>query len=179
MIFDAFKDILRFYLQQSFHIHTIHVDGEFGALKDLIQKIPAGPRVNRTIANKNVPEIERHICVVKERSHTFSHSLLFNHIPKLMKIHAVLNITKMLNYFLTKQGIYLEISPRYILTGESLEYKKHSTLQPGQYCQVHNNEGPRNSNKSGNQGAVYLGPYGNIQGGFKFVTLQTGQKITR
>ena len=37
IIFDAFKDIFMFYLQQGFRIQTVHADGEFGALKDLIQ----------------------------------------------------------------------------------------------------------------------------------------------
>ena len=36
IIFDAFKDIFIFYLQQGFRIQTVHADGEFGALKDLI-----------------------------------------------------------------------------------------------------------------------------------------------
>ena len=55
IIFDAFKDVFRLYLQRGFRIQTIHVDGEFGALKDLIQNMPAGPRVNLTSANKYVP----------------------------------------------------------------------------------------------------------------------------
>ena len=96
-----------------------------------------------------------------------------------MTIHAILNIGKMLNYFLTKQGVSSELSPRSILTGESLDYKKHLTIQPGQYCQVHENEGPRNSDKARTQGAICLGPYSNLQGVFKFMSLKTGQKITR
>ena len=71
------------------------------------------------------------------------------------------------------------LSPRYILTGESLDYKKKLTLQPVQYCQVHENKGPSNSDKSKTQGDICLGRYGNLQGGFKFMRLQTGKKITR
>ena len=93
-----------------------------------------------------------------------------------MKIHAILNITKIINYFTTKQGFSSELSPRSILTGELLYYKKHLTLQPGKYYQVH--EGPRNSDKSRTQGDICLGPYGNLQGGFQFMSLQTGQNIT-
>ena len=33
--------------------------------------------------------------------------------------------------------------------------------------------------KSGTQGDIYLGPCGNLQGGFKFVSLQNGHNITR
>ena len=47
------------------------------------------------------------------------------------------------------------------------------------YCQVHENEGPRNSDKTRTQGAICLGPCGNLHGGFKFMSLKTGQKITK
>ena len=42
IVFDAFKDIFIFYLQQGFRIQTVH---------------SGGPTVNLTSANKNVPEI--------------------------------------------------------------------------------------------------------------------------
>ena len=96
-----------------------------------------------------------------------------------MTTHAILNITKMINYFLIKQEISLEISPRSTLTGESLNYKKHLTLQTGQYHQVQNNKVPRNSDKARTQGAICLGTCGNLQDVFKFMSLQTGQNITR
>ena len=56
IIFDAFKAIFRLYLQRGFCIQTVHADVEFGALKDIIQNMPAGPRVNMTSANEHVPE---------------------------------------------------------------------------------------------------------------------------
>ena len=130
IILYAFKAVFRFYLQRGFCIQTVHADGELGALKDLIQNMPAGPRVNLTSANKHVPEIERRVCVVKDRSRAFLPSLPFNRIPKLMTIHAILKIAKMLNYFPTKQGISSELSPCSILEGESLDYKKRLTLHP-------------------------------------------------
>ena len=84
-IFNDFKAVFISYLQQGFRIQTVHAYGEFRALKDLIQNMPAGPRVNLTSANKHVIEIERHICVVKERSLAFLPSLPFNWIPKLIE----------------------------------------------------------------------------------------------
>ena len=35
------------------------------------------------------------------------------------------------------------------------------------------------SDKARTQGTIFLGPCGNLQGGFKFMSLQTGQNITR
>ena len=54
IIFDDFKDIFIFYIQQGFHIQTVYADGEFGALKYLIQNIPSSPRVNLTSTKEHV-----------------------------------------------------------------------------------------------------------------------------
>jgi hypothetical protein len=53
-------------------------------------------------------------------------------------IHIMLNAVKMLNFFPIKGGISNTLSPKTIMSGETLDYKKHLSLQVGQYCQVHN-----------------------------------------
>ena len=140
--------------------------------------MPGGPRLNLTSADEHIPEIERRIWVVKERSRAMRHSLPFNRIPKLITIHAILNIGKMLNYYLTKGGIGIYMSPQEILNGEDLNYNKHLKLQFGQYCQVQENDTPRNSEKARTQGSICLGQSGNQQGGYQFMILKTGKKIT-
>jgi hypothetical protein len=94
-------------------------------------------------------------------------------------IHIVLNAVKMLNFFPTKGGISDTLSPKTIMSGETLNYKKHLSLQVGQYCQVHEEDTPRNSQSPRTKGAISLGPSGNLQGGYKFMALNTGKKITR
>jgi hypothetical protein len=93
-------------------------------------------------------------------------------------IHNVLNAVKMLNFFPTKGGISDTLSPKKIMSGETLDYKKHLSLQVGQYCQVHEEDIPRNSQSPRTKGAILLGPSGNLQGGYKFMALNTGNKIT-
>ena len=44
---------------------------------------------------------------------------------------------KILNYLPTKGGISDTIIPKTIMSGETLDYKKHLSLPIGQYCQVH------------------------------------------
>ena len=92
----------------------------------------------------------------------------------LLMIHMVLNCVKLLNYFPPKGGLSAVISPKTIMSGEQLDYRKHLTLQIGQYCQVHEEENPRNSQLSRTKGAIALGPSGNLQGGYKFMALDTG-----
>ena len=178
-IFKAYHEIHFFYLQRGFHITTLNVDGEFSPLKVPIQSMPGGPRVNLTSANEHVPEIERRIRVVKERARSFRHSLPFNRIPRLLTIHIIFVAVKLLNHFPPKGGISDTISPKTIMTGETLDYKTHLSLQLGQYCQVHEDDTPRNSQLPRTQGAICLGPSGNIQGGFKFMSLTSAKKIVR
>jgi hypothetical protein len=44
---------------------------------------------------------------------------------------------------------------------------------------VHEEDTPRNSQHPRTKGAISLGPSGNLQGGFKFMALNTGKKIIR
>jgi hypothetical protein len=94
-------------------------------------------------------------------------------------IHIVLNAFKMLNFFPTKGGISDTLSPKTIISGETLDSKKHLGLQVGQYCQVHEEDTPRNSQSPRTKGATSLGSSGNLQGGYKFMALNTGNKITQ
>mmetsp|Transcript_36183 Transcript_36183/g.51177 ORF Transcript_36183/g.51177 Transcript_36183/m.51177 type:complete len:412 (+) Transcript_36183:1053-2288(+) len=177
-IFTAFKPIYGFYRRRGFRITTVHADNEFGPLQELINDMPAGPSMNLASAREHVPEIERRIRVVKERVRALRCSLLFNKIPALMTIHMVLHAVKMLTNFPTKAGVSATMSPRELLTDESLDYKKHLCQQFGDYCQVHEEDEPRNSQTPRTQGAICMGPSGNAQGGFKFMTLRTCKKIT-
>jgi hypothetical protein len=65
------------------------------------------------------------------------------------------------------------------MSGETLDFKKHLSLQIGQYCQVHEEDTPRNSQVARTKGAICLGLSGNVQGGFKFMALNSGKKIVR
>jgi hypothetical protein len=176
-IFKAFKEMYHYYLQHGFHITTVHADGEFAPLKTLIEAIPGAHMVNLASANEHVPEIERRIRVVKERCRTTQHSLPFHTIPKIMTIHIVLNVVKLLIFFPTKGGFSDTLSPKTIMSGETLDYKKHMSLQLGQYCQVYEEDNPCNSQISRTKGAISLGPSGNLQGGFKFIALKSDNKI--
>jgi hypothetical protein len=101
-IFKAFKEMYQYYLQRGFHFAMVHADGEFAPLKTLIQAMPGVPMVNIPSANEHIPEIECWIRVVKERCRATPHSLPFHTFPKLMTIHIVLNVVKLLNFFLPR-----------------------------------------------------------------------------
>jgi hypothetical protein len=162
-IFAAYKTVHAMYLHRGFRIKHVNLDGIFGPIQALIQEL--GTRANLASANEHVPEAEQHFGLV---------------CPSLlMVIHMVFQCTRLLNYFPTKGGISDTISPRTLLLGETLDYKKQFRLSIGDYCQVHENDTPRNSQLPRTQGAICLGPSGNTQGGYYFMSLRSGLKITR
>jgi hypothetical protein len=144
-IFKAFTEMYQYYLQRGFHITTVHADGELSPLKTLIEAMPGEPMVNLASSKEHVPEIERRIRVVKERCQATRHILPFHTIPKLMTIHIVLNVVKLLIFFPTNGGVSDTLSPKTIMYGETLDYNKHLSLQLEQYCQVHEEENTHNS----------------------------------
>ena len=176
-IFKHFRDVYRLYKNRGFKIILLLVDGEFAALQTLVHDMEHGPRVNLTSANEHVPEAEWRIRVVKERVRASRHDLPFTRLPKLLTIHMVLDCVKMLNYFPTKGG--LSVSPRLLMTGVGLDSKKHFRVPFGHYCQVHEDDKPRNSMLPRTSGAICLGHSGNLQGGHKFLCLNSGRLIVR
>ena len=56
-IFQAFKEMFRFYIRHGFWISTVHADGEFAPLKQIIKCMPGGPYINVTAANEHAPDI--------------------------------------------------------------------------------------------------------------------------
>ena len=80
--------------------------------------------------------------------------------------------------FPAKGGIP-NVSPRTLITGIKLDYSKHCRLPFGSYVQVHDEPSPTNSPTARTFGAITLGLTGNLQGGYKFLNLWTGKKITR
>ncbi len=106
------------------------------------------------------------------------YSLPFNALPPKVLTHAVLFVTKQLNLFPVKGGISAQFSPKQILMGEVVHYK-FCSMPFGQYCQISEEDAPRNSPAARTQGAIALGPSGNVQGGHKFWTLNTGSVVVQ
>jgi hypothetical protein len=152
--FKAFMEIYQYYLRRGCRNTIVHADGEFAPLTPLIASMPAGPLLNLASPKDHVPEIERRVRVVKERCRAARHGLPFTRIPKLLTIHIVLNSFTLLNFFPPRGENSNTLSPKTILSGESLDYKKHLSLQLGQYCQVHEESIPRNIQLPRTQSAI-------------------------
>ena len=60
-----------------------------------------------------------------------------------------------------------------------LDYKKHCRVQPGTYCEVHDEPVPTNTMAWRSHKAIALGPTGNLQGSVKFYCINTGRVLKR
>ena len=59
------------------------------------------------------------------------------------------------------------------------DYKKHCRVQPGTYCEVHDEPVPTNTMSWRSHEAIALGPTGNLQGSIKFYCINTGRVLKR
>ena len=66
---------------------------------------------------------------MKESCRATHHEIPFQKIPKLLTTHIVLNMVKMINFFLENGGISDSISPKTIMSGKTLDFKKNLYLQ--------------------------------------------------
>ena len=83
-------------------------------------------------------------------------------MSKLLTAHIVLKTVEILKLFPTKGGISDSLSPKTIMSGETLDFKNHLCLHLVQYYQVHDKDIPRNSQAPGIKVSICLGPSGNL-----------------
>ena len=131
----------------------------------------AFPQLNTCGADEHVPEIKRFIRTVKDHVRSVYHSLPYRYIPRLLLVHLVKAAVFWLNAFPHRDGIS-DHSPRYIMTGHTLNFQRHARLELGAYVQTHEEH-------DNFLGAICLGPTGNQQGGHWFLSLTSGARIIR
>jgi len=177
-IFNQLKDVTDYYRTRGFNITTMLMDPEFERLRQKLLTIQV--QLNCASKNEHVPDVERQIRVLKERVRATRHTLPFKNITNLM-LHELINFCAMwINFVPPKGGVSKDLSPRTIMTGSYPNYNTHCRIPFGAYAQVHEENSPTNTTDlPRTTGAICLGPTGNVQGGYKFMSLVTGRKITR
>jgi len=167
--------IIRVYARAGFRVQTILMDNEFEKVKNHLDIAI----LNTTAAAEHVGEIERRIRVVKERSRGIICTLPYPTLPRTMIIHLIHHIVMWLNNFPVKNGISDRFSPREIVLRHKLDYRHHCRAPFGAYCEVYEDNTPTNSTKTRGIPAICLGPTGNIQGTYSFLSLVSGLVIKR
>jgi hypothetical protein len=119
----SIKLVTQTYTTRGFLVTRMMVDGQFeplcGELADL------GIAVNYFSRDEHVPEIERHIRTLKERTWYIYNQLPFKKMPARITTEIVYSSNFWLNMFPPADGVPKTMSPRAIIAGRELKYAKH------------------------------------------------------
>ena len=175
ILIQACERVFNIYSRRGFKIDTLLMDMQFNPIRDAIMK--RGVTLNPTSAKEHVDDIERFIRVIKERARALCSSMPYKKIPKRLIQAIIAHCCRWLNVFPPKNSIST-ISPRTLITGVKLDYNKHCRIEVGAYAQVHEEPDPRNdTSKYRTTGAIALEANDNLQGGIRFLSLNTGRVI--
>jgi hypothetical protein len=171
----ALERVLKVYAKGGFAVQTMMMDMEFEKLVDFLPTVA----INTTAAREHVGEIERKIRVIKERARGTINTLPYLQLPRLMVIELMHFCVMWMNSFPVKSGISEKWSPRELISRHKLDAKLHCKAPFGAYCEVHTDSDITNTMEPRTKWAICLGPTGNMQGSYKFMSLTTGKKIVR
>ena len=174
-IFSAVRHVLDIYKRRGFCVTFILMDGEFECLRADLLAI--GVSLNTTANDEHSPVIERFIRTIKDGVRSISTVLPYKKLPTIMLTDLVYHVIFWKNAFPHKDNIDHRLSPRTIVTGMHIDFKSSCQLEFGQYVQTH--EDHDNTLQERTAGAIALRPMGNVQGGWYFMSLQTGRRLRR
>jgi hypothetical protein len=135
--------------------------------------------LNTTAAREHVGEIERKIRVIKERARGTFDTLPYKKLPKMMVVELLHFCMMWMNSLPVKSGISEKWSPHKLVSWHKLDTKLHCRSPFGSYCEVHVDPDITNTLDPRTKWAICMGPTGNLQGSYKFLSLATGKKVTQ
>ena len=136
------------------------------------------PSINITSSNEHVPDIELLIRAVKDIKRAVRHICPLNKKNEILTIYIVFTVVRVLRYLRFMGLVSANLSPKTIISGEKLHYKRHLDINIGKYCQMHKHEETRKGQLPRTKGAIFLGPSGNEQGGLRFMSINSVENIT-
>ena len=175
VILKSMQAIIQIYRRNGFAVELALMDGEFVHLRGELASM--GVTLNDTSCDEHVGDVERFIRTIKERMRAIYNTLPFQKVPARLIVEMGKASVFLLNSVPQKNGLASKLSPRTIVTGQKLDFKRHCRFQFGQYVQTH--EEHNNSMSPRTVGALALRPTGNAQGSFYFMSLSTGRVLNR
>ena len=129
------------YTRNSFSVREVLMDMEFTPLESSV----TSTNINTTAAREHVGDIERAIRVVKERARSTVAELPYKScMPDAMVIELIYFVVMWMNSVVSDNGASLRFSPRAIVTGHQLDYKKHCRGLWGSYVEAHDDRDQTN-----------------------------------
>ena len=174
IIVEEVKNVIKMYTDRGFREVDIHGDKEFKCILDDMSPTP----VDIVASDKNMDEVERSIRVFNERCRCIINWLLYKSYTMLRIIKLVCTALRGLNQIPAEKVILDSISPLTIMTGQdSVDY---NNLQAdfGKYTQVYEEDRRNNTNAQQSLGAIILSMNYNMNGHYRFMSLNTGKLIS-
>jgi hypothetical protein len=134
----ALRRINAIYRKRGFCITNILGDSEFECTRGVIAT-DLRSELNICGEDEHIPDIERCIRTIKERTQCTYSVTPFDHFPPRMIIEMVFLSVFWINAFPHKLGISQTLSPQTIVTGLEIDYAKQCRIEFGQYVQTHEN----------------------------------------
>eukprot|EP00934_Nitzschia_sp_Nitz4_P008987 Nitzschia sp. Nitz4//scaffold353_size16344//11151//16190//NITZ4_008865-RA/size16344-processed-gene-0.13-mRNA-1//1//CDS//3329548925//8977//frame0 len=174
-LLNQFKQINKVYRRAGFECEAALLDGAFEPLRDGLGEL--GITLNTTSRDEHVGEAERAIRTIKERMRAIHNTLPFKKLPTRLLIEMAKSCVFWINALPQRNGVSKQLSPRTIITGMSIDYRRHCQYEFGEYVQTH--EEHDNTMAPRTIGALALRPTGNAQGGYYFYNLSSGRIVNR
>ncbi len=97
----------------------------------------------------------------------------------MMVIELMHFCTMWMNSFPVRSGISEKWSLRELVSQTKLDAKLHCRAPFELYCETHEDPDITNTLDLRTKQGICMGPTGNLQGSYKFLSLSTGKKVTR
>lgn len=171
----SLRSVMQRYQHRGFRVTEVRADLEFACLEENI--LPTA--LHTVAADSHVPEVERSIRTIKERQRATVHGLPYKRIPTILCRALIQFTVRCLNQFPAPNGISTDMSPLTIMTGYPTPDYNNLKIEIGAYAQVFEENNPTNTQKARTMGAIALNHLGNDSADMQFMSLATGEPITR
>jgi hypothetical protein len=124
------KSMATVYKRAGFHITMALMDGEFEPMHGDLANL--GIALNEAARDEHIRDVERFIQTLKERMCAIYNTLPFTNMPPRLVIEMAKHAVYWLNAFLHPDGVSDTLSPRTIVTGQTVDYNRHCKYEFGQ-----------------------------------------------
>ena len=172
IIVKHFKLVFGLYTNRGFRVKVVMAENQFESLRGDIADL--GANINVVSHDEHVSEIQLYLRTIKERVRATHNMTPFKCIPPILIVEMVYANVFWRNMFPIKGGISSTQGPAEIILNCAMDFNTYGKLEFGDYVQTHE----EHDNSMGTR-AIATRPTGNLQGGYYFISLSTGRRITR
>ena len=185
-ILKTLRDEIKLYVGRGFSVRDVHGDSEFECVRedllnihkeDGMRDLPGPIHLEVCTTNEHVKEVERSIRTIKDMLRATAHGMPYRRLPKPMIKGLVTYCVQNLNDFPYASGVSQDISPVTIVRGTPPPDYNAYKLEFGAYVLV--TDRTTNTPRARAFGAIALHPTGNNDGSYRFMSLSTGETISR